>query len=275
MIGFYAMGGGMGHLTRIKTFIQNQRFSDPIKVITAHPRANSFFPQEQLVYVQADASTTRQQLFNTLHQSCKHFHFDHLYIDTFPCGILGELDTNTILHEKAYYLARRLQWEIYQKQISTPLHFETTYQLEQLCPPHQQFINSHSRQIEMLPLKYPQPQPVRHPLLLQRKPIWLIVHTSHEEELQLLIDHALDIAQIEKCEAQLVVLSELDVNLPPQICLLSNEQPTDWYPLAEKIFTAAGFNTWHQLSDYRKKHICLPFKRKFDDQFWRSSSSDS
>lgn len=271
MIAFYGMGGGFGHLTRIQTFIDNQSIIGPYKIITANPKARNFFPKDQTIMISADKSTTKTQLGELIQKACSNYGFEELYIDVFPCGIMGELTADTISHQKAHCLARHMDWETYDEVIDNVPSFETTFCFESLSSDHLQFINTHSKQIRNAELKYSLPSQVDHKILKAEKPIWLIVHTTNREELNMLIDHALDVANIRKTNPQLVVLSDIAIELPNEAVLIHDHRAIDWFPHAEKIFSAAGFNTWHQLRPWRSKHICIPFKRRYDDQFWRAS----
>ena len=93
---------------------------------------------------------------------------------------------------------------------------------------------------------------------------------THQEELEVHINQEKGIAAIQKSSPHFLVLSDVTLTLASNFTLLTGENPIDWYPLAQKIFSAAGFNTWYQLSPWREKHYCIPFKRNYDDQFWSS-----
>lgn len=266
------MGGGFGHLTRIQTFIHTFQISDPFKIVTANHSAYDFFGEEQLLFIEASPQTTKYELADKIEIVTAPFNFNRLYIDTFPCGILGELTPETIKADKTYYLARRMIWDNYNSQIDKNPSFDHVYKFEPLENSHQDFITAHSKEIIDASLIYPsQNISFSHPIFKSPKPIWIIVHTTHAEELAILVDHAQDIAGIEKVDPQLVVLSDQEISLPDSAIWLHNQNPMDWYSRADKIFSAAGFNTWHQLKPWKQKHIVIPFKRRFDDQFWRAS----
>ena len=272
MIAFYVLGGGLGHLTRVKTFIQNKGITSPFKIITSNPKWRLFFSEKELIYIPAYKNISPQALRDMIYDACASYSFESLYIDTFPCGILGELDITTIKHKKCFYLARRMQWQKYEALTTKVLPFEISYCFEPLSKDHQSFILSNSKGHQAFQLSYPKPQPQRAKAfaLPLHHPLWLIVHSTHQEELEVLIHQAKDIAAIQKCSPHFLVLSDVRLSLASNFTLLTGENPIDWYPLAEKIFSAAGFNTWYQLSPWREKHCCIPFKRNYDDQFWRS-----
>ncbi|MEO1096524.1 MAG: hypothetical protein AAFX57_02060 [Bacteroidota bacterium] len=270
MIAFYAMGGGLGHLTRVRAFIHTYAIKGPFKVITANPAVFRFFTNEQVVFIESDKKTTRAELAQKIQSATHDLVFKDLYVDAFPCGILGELSGELIPSERQHYLARRLIWKNYEPLLNSDATFNSIYRFEPLDIDHQAFIQNHGNQIIKSPLNFDfliSKKPPSTKKLLQ--PLWLIVHSTHLEELKLLLDYAQDIAKLEQVNPHFVVLSDVSIPLPDSVELLMHENPMDWYPLAERIFTGGGFNTWHQLQPWRNKHTALPFKRKFDDQFWR------
>ncbi|MEM6526572.1 MAG: hypothetical protein AAF693_22460 [Bacteroidota bacterium] len=270
MIAFYAMGGGLGHLSRIRAFIHTYIVKGSYKVITANPAVFRFFTNEQVLFIESDKETTRAELAQKIHSATRDLKFKNLYVDAFPGGILGELSDALIPSERKHYLARRLIWKNYQPMLDGEITLDTIYHFEPLETDHQVFIQNRSQRIIEASLNFsflnsekpPSPKKLSQPL-------WLIVHSTHPEELKLLVDHAQDIAKLEQVHPHFVILSDVSIPLPDSIELLMNENPMDWYPLAERIFTGGGFNTWYQLQAWRTKHTALPFKRKYDDQFWR------
>ncbi|MDW3193559.1 MAG: hypothetical protein R8G66_14385 [Cytophagales bacterium] len=271
MIVFYALGGGWGHFTRVHSFIQQAGFDVPKKVIVANPKAATYFDTDELIVVPELAQKDAVALRSFLLEISRSNDIEKWYIDTFPVGILGELEVGIFQGAEVNLLARRLIWENYLPMIQAPIQFTNVYRFESLEAEYQEYLDKHSRAITSVDFSASSfAEENRHPLGQSEQPIWLVVHSSSEEELALLIDHAFDLAFIEKKRPRIIVLSDFEASVPKGSHLLLGENPRDWYGLAERIFTAAGFNTWYELAHYREKHICLPFKRKYDDQFWRS-----
>ncbi|MEM6523943.1 MAG: hypothetical protein AAF693_09130 [Bacteroidota bacterium] len=270
MIAFYAMGGGLGHLNRVRAFIHTYGIKCPFKIITSNQAVFRFFTKEQVLFIESDKQTTRDKLAQKIHDVTCDLAFNHLYVDAFPGGILGELSEELIQSERRHYLARRLIWKNYQPVLDGEITFNTIYCFEPLEVDHQAFIQNYGKQIIDVSLDFSFLRSNKLPPTKKlTQPLWLIVHSTHAEELKLLVDHAQDIAKMEQVWPDFVILSDVSLPLPDSIELLMNENPMDWYPLAERIFTGGGFNTWYQLQPWRNKHMALPFKRKFDDQFWR------
>ncbi|MDW7694502.1 hypothetical protein R9C00_07105 [Flammeovirgaceae bacterium SG7u.111] len=270
MIAFYGFGGGFGHLTRIRTFIDTYKITSPVLILTNNPAAFRLFKQAEIAFLPSHLPFEKASLRWLVEKVLAENELEAFYIDVFPCGFLGELSNEFFREIPVHLLCRRLKWNKYAPQVTNaPLAISKAYIFEELENEHQQFIAENSSHLLNASLHFPSPANKPSAVEKLKKPIWLVVHTSQQEELEVLIDHAQDLAKIEQVEPEIVILSDLSVEIPTNAHLLSEENPIDWFPYAEKVFTAAGFNTWYQLQRWREKHIAIPFPRKFDDQFWR------
>ena len=178
------MGGGLGHLTRVQTFIKNKGISGPLKVITANRSAFNFFDEEEVAFMDVDESTNAEELRKLIKRIAADLTFEALYIDTFPYGILGELTSDTLPAKTRHLLARRIIWKNYLPLMAGSRTFNTTFRFEPLESGHQQFIADNSKMIIDINLEYRG----HRDLIFQKpfnKPLWLIVHSSHREELLL------------------------------------------------------------------------------------------
>ncbi|GAA0189475.1 hypothetical protein GCM10009122_49790 [Fulvivirga kasyanovii] len=272
MIIFYGFGGGFGHLSRIKTFIDNFGIERPYKVLTNNRSAFQLFEEKHIAFLPADHDFEAGSLRKWLTGVIREYSPGEFYIDTFPCGLLGELSDDLFAGITVNYLCRRLRWHKYQPLISQhPPHIDCAYVFEPLEPEHDNYVKNavSVKRVEMI---FPAPNIKPEALGHLSQPVWLVVHTTHQDEIEVLTDHAIDLAKMEGTQPQVVVLCDQHANVPEGVKLLHGEKPIDWYPHVEKIFTAAGFNTWYQLKPWRNRHVAIPFPRKFDDQFWRAGS---
>ncbi len=222
------MGGGLGHLTRVRAFIYTYAIKGPFRIITANPAVFRFFTNEQVVFIESDKKTTRAELALKIQSATHDLVFKDLYVDAFPCGILGELSGELIPSERQHYLARRLIWKNYEPLLISETCFNKIYRFEPLESDHQVFIENQGELIidgfldfDFLISKKP---PSTKKLL---QPLRLIVHSTHPEEMKLLLDHAQDIAKLEQVSPLFVVLSDVSIPLPDPIELLMNENPID------------------------------------------------
>lgn len=273
MIGFYVLGGGFGHLTRVSTFIKTYKIKPPFKIITNNPNATRFFKEEEILFLKRGEIESKEILQKSIIKILNNYSFTDFYIDVFPTGILGELSASLFSNTKIHLLARRLKWKSYLPYLNQePIHFNTVFAFEPLEEKHQKYIDIYTDEFIQTKLNYSANSNTEVEKRVEeiKSPVWLIVHSSNQEELELLWQHAQDIALVNQIEPQWIVLSDQTLLLPESIWQLQNENPADWFSHADKIFSAAGFNTIQQLIPYALKCEILPFQRRYDDQFWRA-----
>jgi hypothetical protein len=266
---FYAIGGGMGHLYRTRIFINHFQITE-LKIITSNPLARNLFAEEQIVFLNPDGYLASWKNFT---QTLPTINVTAWYMDTFPTGITGEF-TNLVINSPVHYIARRMRWHNYEGFVKNFKHsFAKVYKLESLEPEHEVFIQQHAEAIEHLSLNYPVASPSNIPrdLIPAQQPLWLVVHAFDQTETEQLIQYANEVAAITQQKPYFVVLSDQTVVVPNGIHL-TYFPAADWFPLAEKIFVAGGFNTVQQVLPFLDKVMFLPFPRKFDDQAWRVNS---
>jgi len=265
---FYVMGGGWGHLYRVRTFINQFSITD-FRILSNNPLVMKLFSPEEIVYVQGE---TLNEVASQVQLLIKSLLFDELYIDTFPKGLFGEL--NNIANTKIIYVARRLRWINYRELMDgADVRFDQTYCVEPLEKEHEEFIIAYSVNTSFVELSYPSPNPECIPLKLIPigKPIWLVVHSGEKAEVDSLLHYAMDIARIENKSPSFVVLSDQLIAEEDVICY-TWLPASDWFPLADRIFTGGGFNVIKQITPFRQKVTAIPFPRKYDDQAWRIAS---
>jgi hypothetical protein len=114
---------------------------------------------------------------------------------------------------------------------------------------------------------------------------WLVLHSEPLEELLILLNFALQMHKEYQATAAILVVSqsreqdfweawakiEKDTTAPNVPILFAQSFDSIFlFSLAEKIFSACGFNTMYQTDAFAEKHHFLPFARTYDDQFWRA-----
>lgn len=262
---FYAMGGGVGHLSRVRHFI-NQFHISPYKVLTNNPLAVKLFRPENLLYAEGKTKTQVAQHVLTLINSTD---YDELYVDTFPVGLFGELNSIKA-NKKTHYLARRLKWNAYKKLVKNIPVFNTVFCFEEPEPAQETFLQETGKNILPISLHYPAPNPASIPvhLIPEGRPLWLVVHAFVGEEVEALVHYAMEIAARENHKPVFVVLTDQQIDIENVFCY-AYFPAYDWFPLADRIFTGGGFNSLQQAAPYRHKTTAMPFPRKYDDQFWR------
>ncbi len=268
---YYAIGGGLGHLVRAKTFLQMTGLTAQTTVLT-----NSEFADDPRIVdglnilavpnsLQENATEFRAWLI----ESIEKLDAECICIDVFPAGIFGELcELPSTLGVEFWHIARLLRWDQYAPLIhGIPPHYSRVWRLEELHPAHQQFLDAHCDRIDDFEL-------IDAPTSAQvdgADPFWLIVHSGPDAEVAQIIAYAAEIRAIENRDVALWIASKhAPSKLPASTRVLDVFPAQIYFAAAERIFSAAGFNIMRQTQAYREKHTVLPMPRRYDDQFERA-----
>lgn len=269
MILYYAVGGGMGHLARAKALLEHFKLAqDSVKVLTASPFAQNYFPDLPILLLPSHLAQNPEFYQIWLEQQFRKYNFEQIWVDSFPCGILGELQALAQRNLQWIYFARILQWENYKGIWQKILPYEKVYLLETLEKAHQNFLESHySKKLEVLHFEYSRKSV---PYIFDKND-WLIVHSEPETEVCELLAYAYEQAEIENQKPRFCVISpvqKLNTSLTYTHFYLS--EAYQYFEQAGRVITACGFNAMKQMQLYKEKHHFLPFPRRFDNQFLRA-----
>lgn len=279
MILYYALGGGLGHISRAYKVLSALALKDEYKILTSSTQSHQLISEQQSLSVPEDWLDTPHKIMELLRSEIDAAKIKNesvqVFVDSFPFGIIGELDLPALSRlVEVNYVARFVQWSNYSKYISSSGDFSHTYVVDVLHPEQQAFIDTRSKTISSLALfsnlsAGAQTTQIEKDKQSIPKNAWLVMHSGPDEEVEELLSYARDIARVEKCRPKFVLISlcepKQDVDLWikqfPHCCDIS---------VAAKIFTAAGYNSMLECFPYRDKHLVLPFPRKYDDQFARA-----
>ncbi|WP_431687502.1 hypothetical protein [Hahella sp. NBU794] len=281
MIFFYALGGGLGHITRAQALIHTLGFDEPVTLAmssswnqTEPPLSSQFHPLRAPREISKDPAEVRRWLSAALAQKT----YRRIIIDAFPGGLLGELcDFPFPPGAELIHCARLLHWDRYSALLHGALpRYRQGFRLEPLRDDHMKALSACCDSIDSLRLNDPPyDPPASHSVQIDslEPPLWLIVHAGSTEEILELAALAQDSATLEKTFPKLMLLSpQRPDELPAEIDHRCEYPATPWFAKAHRIFSACGFNTVRQLQPYRHKHRFLPFPRRFDDQFARAAA---
>lgn len=282
MVVYYALGGGLGHLTRARAFLHAYGTSEDTVLITASPFAADRRVVGELGVLRVPASLVRDPAGyrRWLIRELKRLRPRELFLDTFPAGLLGELCDVTLPGTEIHHLARRLRWELYFRQLrGCPPRLGTTYCLETLDPAHRAYLREVSKVLAPAPplLDPPPPEDPRNNDSLARltalkRPVWIIVHAGGSGELHELIAYARETAAVEGHSTTLVLISPTRPHsLPPEVVHLDLYPASLAFPNADRLICAAGFNSVRQTDAYRSIRRLVPMPRRYDDQFIRAA----
>jgi len=247
MIAYYAVGGGLGHMTRARRVLDALGIDDAVIVASAKPDARV---------------TGRYPVVDSL----RSLRPDRIIADAFPLGLFGELANIDVPMD---YVARLLRWDEYRRCVPAPLpRFGTMYVVEEITHsvPCDRVVTWNAGVLAGWTGGVPPPRrdgaaPAVETTAL---PYWLIVHSGPEHEVRELIAYAEDLQKIENDKSEIVVVSQCGIGLDivPASAL---------FAAAKRIISAAGFNVMLETEPYRDKHHVVPMPRRFDDQFARAA----
>jgi hypothetical protein len=276
VIFYYALGGGLGHITRAQVVAHALGLQGPITLAyspsreaTSIPLGAGFRPRPAPVQCGGDMQALRAWLETEVAAAPYHT----VFIDAFPGGLLGELcDFPFPVGARRIHLARLLNWRAYASALNGALpRFSTSYMLESLTSEHLAALAGCSDRCLGLELPAPSVTDSGPPRLSTEAPLWLIVHAGSDAEILELVALAQETATMEGAAPRFLLLSPIRPAALAADVLHRNPYPAwPWFEQADRIFSGCGFNTLRELRPHAHKHTFLPFPRRFDDQFERA-----
>ena len=255
----YALGGGLGPLTRTRAVLAALGWDGEVAVLAApgsEPAGNGL----ELLVPGFDDAADPAALGAWVARAIAEREPDALLVDAFPGGVLGELCGLAALDGlERIHVARLLRWGVYARRCDGgPLpRYDAIHAVEPLHPGHERVLAGLADAVAPLALPVPAAD--------ARAPGdgWLVVHTGPAREVRALAR----LADERRGDAPLRVVTPIRVDdLPAGAERVDAVPAAPLYPDAAGIVTAAGFNTVHELAPYRDRHVCVPFERRLDDQ---------
>jgi hypothetical protein len=269
---YYALGGGLGHLTRARAVLHTLGIGADVVVLASPPSTVDRRMTGGLRIVRPPAALPGggRGYRDWLASRVDRWKPDAVIVDTFPAGLFGEIDDALVGGLPLRHVARLLQWGRYLALTGGRLpRFEVTYRVEALDPSHAAALAARSTVVEELALRDPESSPPVAMDLPDR--YWLVAHSGPLGEVAELVAYARETRAVEGAGAVIVVATPIELGPLPEGCLHVNVYPADrLFAGAERIVTAAGFNAMRQAAPWRAKHRFIPFPRRFDDQFTRA-----
>jgi hypothetical protein len=276
---YYAFGGGLGHLTRAEAVRHTLGLQGDFMVLSSV--ASARMPPAAVTHCHAPANLQEDlPAFRAwLSETIQRFQPRQFFVDAFPAGILGELcDFAWPPGLELIHVARILRWGSYAESIHGALpRYMQTWLVEEISTQHLRALEAISACTAALSLDYPSADSEGGDLHAitrswgeRGKPVWLIVHSGPDEETGELLAYARDCATQEAGTPHFAVVSP-GTPLPAEsgIERIDLQPASALFPFAARIVTACGFNSMQQTAPWREKHLCMPFARRFDDQFLR------
>ena len=274
MILYYAIGGGLGHVTRALAVLHTLKIREKTLIVSPADTSLLGTVSGRIQFIKPPALPQHDgsKLAAFLQQLIDHHRPSELIVDSFPLGIYGELN-NISFSGIRTYVARLLTWDRYSKIAGNRFFiYNQSFVLEPLHEDHRYLIDRISETLAFLELNDP-PQNTPLPEITDLNQHWLVVHSGPDEEVEDLITYARQIREIEQKQNPLLLVTPSTINKWTHHPVKHQR----YYPAhllmphVEKIISACGFNTMRQARPYRNKHHFFPFARRFDDQYYRAA----
>jgi len=273
---YYAIGGGLGHLCRARKVIEALAESQ-YQVVTAAPEmAAHIFSPDHVVAVPTHWSDQPDLIMSLLKKTIAQEGVNHLLIDTFPNGVVGELDIERLQRLcRCSLVARYLDWDTYKVKLRHDNQFYKIFVVDQLSAMQRHYYHTVTANICNLSLtQCVAVDSVTGPPLpsgVTPGEYWLVAHSAPESEVRELVAYAREVAFLEGLTPQFLISTTVAIDFEEADCTVVHYFPVSvLFGDAKRIVTAAGFNLMLETLPYAQKHIFLPFPRKYDDQFMRA-----
>lgn len=262
MIVAYCLGGGLGHITRVRAAAHTLGYAaDELVIATVSPWAGDVRvtgPAHVVTLADPRSDPDPVALRGRLAALCADAEVTDLLIDAFPCGLVGELGGfDAPGHVRVTYLARLLRWDRYGRvaHVGRPPRIDRTLDVEQLTDAHARWCRVHGGAAGDIALVDP---PAVPPPTVDDVDgdTCLVVHSGPTSETEVLVRMAREAGA-----RRIAVVGPGGLDEYPAWPL---------FPRAARIVTAAGFNSVRQATPWRHKHLAVAFERRFDDQNLRA-----
>ncbi len=282
MVLYYAVGGGLGHVTRACAVMHTLSISEPVTVISSLPLPEEArLPQNiTLLVMPQDCRTDVHRGVEWIIRTLLDLTYDRVIIDTFPAGITGELKDLSFWKEKqSIHIARSLKdFTILSQLSNSQIHFETVRFVEELPEEQFTFLSQRSDSIEFLDLCDPPVSLSVNDHLLRQiledfSTAWLIVHAGSDKEVRTLVEYAQERARFDHVAPQFILASPSSPDgIADDILHVKIWPVYPYFPFMDCVVSGCGFNTVRQVRASGVKHYYIPFERRFDNQFRRASA---
>ncbi|MGQ0800137.1 MAG: hypothetical protein ACT4NL_08515 [Pseudomarimonas sp.] len=270
---YYAIGGGLGHLTRAVAFLRQHGLADEALILSASEylddlRITVGIPTRR---VPDQLQHAPEKLRDWLTRCIAEQQPTLICVDSFPGGILGELcGLSALAGIPLWYVARLLRWDDYAALLTSPTpRYAKTWQLETLHAAHAEFVRENSDEVCGFLLAATSEGAAGTTPPVDR--YWLVLHSGPPSEVAQLIAYADEMRRIEAQTMRILIASRQPPSSLPDACTHIDAYPaTALITHAERIISAAGFNVMRDTAGVRDRQRILPFPRRYDDQFERA-----
>ena len=264
MILIYAYGSGLGHLKRVTSFLKRQNYASESCILLTNSVFSEFWESGCSVVQKEDLFFSSAEFSPFVENLISENNINTFIVDVFPAGFYGEL-SSLLSHfqGRKILLSRILSDSYFEKNRNIP-DFDEIFVMEKGVD------ISQLRSGKILYLDYLENISEEFSITIET-PYFLIIHSQPLSE----VLHLYRLAKMYRTHQKAVILTATAIpqeNISSEDLVLYQQKPSkSLLDNSEKIFSGAGFNTFHMLVPYLKKWICNPLPRTFDDQFLRKA----
>lgn len=274
MVLYYAMGGGLGHLTRAAAFLHTLSFAMGSAIITSSSWADD--PRVvggiRAIRPPAVLEDDRDGFAAWIRSTIANERPARFIVDSFPAGLLGELSgLSSNGQYETWHVARLLKWPAYSKRLGGAKlpEYDVVWETEPLHADHESALRPVARDLRHIQLTDPVPS-IGVPRIDGRH--WLVVHSGPADEVEDLLRYTIEMRTHERADVRIVLVSKARPAVSaPSLSMIDVYPAWPLFERAERIVSAAGFNVMRQAAGFRGKHRFVPFSRALDDQYARAS----
>lgn len=265
MILYYALGGGLGHLSRSLTLIEHapEDLKSRMRILVSTksaPAAKAHFPCP-VDGVPGAAMSEMRRYREFLANYISRHDFTCIVLDTFPFGLLGELKAMAPRLSRVL-VARYLKWEAYLtmcRSVSSAIWPEDAILIEEQGSAYRAMLQNNCF---VVTARWPiSPANSRDVPAVSRPPACCVIHSGTRAEIDVLTNLAKR------------VMADKGIPGTPEVFTPSRKIfPVERYPwFFSDIVTGAGYASCAAatLLDGRVRYHLHPFDRRFDDQHLR------
>ncbi len=266
---YYALGGGLGHITRTLAILSHVERPDNFRILASGRWTHLAKPCSPVPIDQVPESCMNSRsAYGAFLEDYVHRHtIRQIVLDTFPFGIVGEW-RGRFPEIPRFLVARYLKWKDYLKRIALPgeeladENLAETLIIEPQESAYEAFLSRKSRMTRLHdPIVYAGDD-LKTKISVQET-AWLLVHSGERSEQDVLLSFARDKRKQMGHED-----TPFDTVFPNQGVYPAQKIMGNY----SHIVSAAGYNMTAlalQSHDIRR-HFLIPFLRRFDDQYERA-----
>jgi hypothetical protein len=278
----YAPGGGLGHFTRSFALATALRSSNVTLLVSSMP--DSFIHHygthiHQIPLAAQNDKPEFRKWFTHVLFTCKS---DVIIIDTFPAGVIGELNEVDLSTLYTVLIGRNLKVDAYKRntdQIRNRIN--QIYLVERVFDHYLQYLKNLCSDISGLTIDDPFERWDKDPVFIRTinqcsGEKWLLVHSGTQDECETLYDYAQKIASIHSVNPFFFLCGNFSRSaVNPSKTIFQMYPVCQYYSLFDRVITGAGFNSVRQVKKHARVYNFYPFERLYDDQYARIRNIDT